>query len=651
MLDRLESMVYFHLCRSALTKIRYLWYFLLPLLLTAGLRESGVTRQWDLFALDRLLSLRPPEAMDDRITIVTIDEEDLKKDKELERRAQAKLIAELDGSSGKFTKGFGIRAVKLQQLVATAKQQNLARAIELIVAAKPSVIGVDIIHGTKIAPELENAYRNHQNVIGLAKLLPPDPLPAPPGVTSQRAGFGDYEPDVDGLVRRAMLASFNQSEQTKYSFAFQIARLYLQQRDRKIQISPERLELASHSIPPFQIGDHQNQHQYFDILVNYRNSYANFTQIKLADILAGKSVNLQNKIVLIGYTAITKHDFINTTVVRNPEINGRIYGIEYHGHIVSQIISTSLDERNFIQSLPFWADYLWALACIISSGLVLKIVKFKTPFWQLLLVISGYLAGVCLSIYLLLLAGWWLPFGLTLPILVINVPMLVSLYQREQSLLAISEKRRQAISETFNAIHNGPLQDLSLLLRSIKSDNISLTEISQQLEDLNHKIRQIGESLQQDPTIEGVDREMLVLGNGDRLNLNIPLNDLFYSVSERTLNHDRYICLKIKVVDFQEIPTESKLSIDDKHQLCQFLEEAIGNVGKYAEGATRLQLLGRIEGNIYRLSIEDNGLGRISDRVGEGTKKAQLLAARLKGNFTRTQKSTQGVICAIEWSL
>ena len=72
-------MSYLHLLKSIRPNIRYLGYLLLPLLLTAGLRESGATKQWDLLAFDRLLSLRPTESIDNRITIVTIDEADLTK--------------------------------------------------------------------------------------------------------------------------------------------------------------------------------------------------------------------------------------------------------------------------------------------------------------------------------------------------------------------------------------------------------------------------------------------------------------------------------------------------------------------------------------------------------------------------------------------
>ncbi len=623
-------MSYLHLLKSICPNIRYLGYLLLPLLLTAGLRESGATKQWDLLAFDRLLMLRPTEAIDSRITIITIDEADINK----------------------------------QPNKSSISDQNLAKAINLIAAAKPAVIGVDIIRDGKIDPQLIKAYQQHPNLIGLAKVLPPDPLKPPSGLTADRIGFGDYEPDLDGAVRRATLAIFDRDrwrslsngespKQNTSSFAFQVARIYLQQQQQKIQIASSQLNLGSQVIYPLSVTDNSDRSKYFDILVNYRHVYPTFPQLKLADVLNGQVPNLRNKIVLIGYAAATKQDFVNTRVVPNPEINGNIYGVEYHGHIVSQLVATTLDARSFIQVLPSWGDYLWISIWITSFGLVLKTITAKTTFQQLLLINLSYFSGILLSIYLLSLAGWWLSISFTFfTISIFYIPILISFYQREQSLIEIAKQRHQAISETFNAIHNGPLQELSLLLQAVKSQSISLPEIDRSLGKLNQQIRQIGESLQANSTEEA--KEILVLGNGDRINLNISLNEIFYMVADRTAYNHSYPNLdhlKTRIINFEEVLNESKLGIDRKRQLCQFLEEAIGNVGKYAEGATRLQLIGKVDGDLYRLSIEDNGLGQISSRVGEGTKEARRLAASLNGRFVRSQNlSSNGVICSIEWN-
>jgi CHASE2 domain-containing sensor protein len=617
-------MSYFSRLQFSYLKTYYLWYFLLPLLII-GFRGNQMIRQWDLFAFDQLLTINTAEPIDDRIVIVNIDENDLKKESSI-------------------------------------SDQKLAQAIGLIAAVQPHAIGVDIVRDGTIAPELQRAYSQNENVIGLSKLSPPDPFLPPMGLPLNRVGFGDYIPDIDSLVRRAQLASFasSRSDQkigqppTYYSFAFQLARLYLQQQGKKIQITPQQLELGNRSISPLDASERAEGNDSFEVMINYRYPYPSFRSVKLADVLEQKSLDFRNKVVIIGYSAATKHDFINTSIFpeSSEKINGNISGVEYHSYIASQLIATAIDGRSFIQPLPVWGDYLWIFGCIVSSGLLLRVVKFRAPFWLLVIVILGYTGGVCLGIYLAFLAGWWLPIGLTSGILVVNLPLLMSFYQREQSLLAVAEKRQQAIAETFNAIHNGPLQELSLLLRAVKSENIALPEVGDRLEHLNLQIRHIGESLQQGTNRDSA--EILVLGDGEQLDLKMPLNELLHLVADRTLYNDRYPSLsnlKVKVINFQEVPSKSKLSIDQKRQLCQFLEEAIGNAGKYAVGATRLQLLGKVSEDTYRLSVEDNGKGEIFDRVGEGTKQARRLAVSLGGRFDRFQNSTKGVICLIEWNL
>jgi CHASE2 domain-containing sensor protein len=159
-------MSYLHSLRSIYPKIRYCCYFLIPLCLTIGLRASGTSKQWDLLALDLLLRMRPTESIDDRITIVTIDETDLA------NSPNRNSIAD----------------------------RTLAQAINQIAAAKASVIGVDLIRDGAIDPQLIAVYRDRKNVVGLAKILPPDELAAPRGLPTDRIGFGDYEPDLDGAV-------------------------------------------------------------------------------------------------------------------------------------------------------------------------------------------------------------------------------------------------------------------------------------------------------------------------------------------------------------------------------------------------------------------------------------------------------------------
>jgi two-component sensor histidine kinase len=108
--------------------------------------------------------------------------------------------------------------------------------------------------------------------------------------------------------------------------------------------------------------------------------------------------------------------------------------------------------------------------------------------------------------------------------------------------------------------------------------------------------------------------------------------------------------IKVKVVDFEPFAGEN-LAIPLKRDLCRFLEEALCNVGKHAQGVTRLVIFcGQRDGqNIIR--VTDNGQGKLIEREGIGTKQAKKLAKRLKGKFQRSVNSKQGITCQLVWPM
>jgi two-component sensor histidine kinase len=89
--------------------------------------------------------------------------------------------------------------------------------------------------------------------------------------------------------------------------------------------------------------------------------------------------------------------------------------------------------------------------------------------------------------------------------------------------------------------------------------------------------------------------------------------------------------------------------------LCRFLEEAIINVGKYAEGATRLKVTCMQEGTTNIIRVEDNGVGLDPEinmtKIGGGTKQAEDLAKQLNGNFRRYPGQKKGTVCELTWSV
>jgi anti-sigma regulatory factor (Ser/Thr protein kinase) len=228
--------------------------------------------------------------------------------------------------------------------------------------------------------------------------------------------------------------------------------------------------------------------------------------------------------------------------------------------------------------------------------------------------------------------------------------------------------RQQAIEQAFSQIHNGPLQTLALLLREVqKEQTIPNSELLQRLIELNTEIRSVGQNLKTDgdpdkslidsaslePTIS---ESVLRLGEGTCINLTDPLHQLFHEVYVLTLkrNLPYFQTIQVKVRNFA--PLENfPFTLELKRDLCLWLEEALCNVGKHAEGVTRIIVIGEQINNCYILKIEDNGNG-LKTSEGElkeqqGTQLCYALAEKLGGRFQRSPLPKGGVCCELCWSI
>lgn len=223
--------------------------------------------------------------------------------------------------------------------------------------------------------------------------------------------------------------------------------------------------------------------------------------------------------------------------------------------------------------------------------------------------------------------------------------------------------RQQAIEQAFTQIHNGPLQTLALLLRDVQLEQMPSPQFFQRLNDLNAEIRAVGRSLTDEAhpgqqsatdlaTLEPATFEQtLRLGEGTCIDLNRPLHNLLHEVYAFTLkrNLPYFQTIQVKVRNFAALE-QPTLTLEMKRDLCLWLEEALCNVGKHAQGTTRIVVTGQHHQGRYILKVEDNGAG-LKPEQGQGTKQANLLAQRLGGQFRRESLPKGGVICELSWSV
>jgi CHASE2 domain-containing sensor protein/two-component sensor histidine kinase len=586
------------------------------------IRLIGFLQYQEWLVFDSFLRWRPTEPVDERITIVGINEAD-------------------------------IQSLKAYPI----PDRELALLINTLQEYKPRAIGLDIIRDHAVEPghrELTSIFAKSKNLFVVEKVLP-DSIAPPPNVDSAQIGFIDGITDDDGRLRRSLLGTPDpQKPQVyKYSLTLRLATAYLAAEgislDNGIR-NVKTMRFGSVELP--QIHPHSGGYVRTDtgglqIQLNYRNSPTQFHTLSLSDV---KSRNfdpawLRDRIIIIGMTTPSAKDVFNVTAISTDHsAPGEINGVEVQAHAVSQIISAVLDGRSLIWT---WADgweYLW----IISWGIV-GIVLGWLPLAPHKNFIGVGIASICLvgaSYTLLAWWGLWVPVVPTVLVLVTNGVGLTAFYQYNRRILSQLNERQLTINHTYTTIHNGPLQTLKLLIKQTRDRDIYQGELISKLTQIDSELREVYESLEREVQTQ---EHSLRLGSGQEVNLNAPLHETLYQVYSQTLERDFpcYKTLKLKIPNFEPID-ERHLSIEQKRSLCQFLEEALCNVGKHAKGVTRLKTdcLQKEDQCIVR--VKDNGSNLSISSEGRGTKQAMQLARQLRGKFRR-YSSAEGTICELTW--
>lgn len=590
-------------------------------------RLSGTIQFLEWTNLDTLLRLRPPEAIDERILIIGINEKDIR---------QVGTYPIPDG--------------------------EIAEVLRKLQSYQPSVIGIDIYRDLPVSPgnaELVAAFKDMKNVIAIEKSLPDTiglTVKPPRDIPAKQIGFADAILDTDGHIRRSLIGTSNRDGKYKFSLTIRLAETYLNQQGITLENGtrdPWAMRFGSTELTRFRpnsggyvrMDSGGNQ-----ILLNFRSGRKPFRMVSLSDIKKGKVHEswIRDRIIIIGITTLSAPDLLNSNAISdvNP---GLIYGVQIQAHAVSQIVSAVLDGRPL---LNVWADaweYLWIF---IWGVLGISIGRFiQSPLWSILYLglASITLTGIC---YGFLLIGWWIPFVPPILALFLNGAGLAAFYRYEQDVNARLKERQSIIDQTFDTIHNGPLQTLAKILRRTQEQDLPPEQLILELQYLNQELRAIYESMRRKSLTED---NFLYLGSNLELDLHLHTHEILYEVYSNTIARD-FPCfktLKVKVIKFENIDSRV-LSISQKRDLCRFLEEALCNVGKYAEGATRLEVICTQENSHNLIRITDNGVGLSSSyhtakSGGRGTRQARNLARSLGGKFQRLPRSPKGTICELTW--
>ncbi len=616
------------------------------------LKASGVLQTLELNQLDFLLGLLPEEPLDSKILIVEID------DRYLET------LREKHGGLSYF------------------EYQDLAELTQKIWEQQPSVVALDVV-STSLSGQgreaLVSLFSQHSTMLATEKAFRPV-LPPISGIPEEQLAFNDFPRDVDGKIRRTFLGSYNLDEDNfKKSLSFRLAEVYLLKEHGINSVNgikdPESARFDKTEIPRIKPNQEpyvgkRNKVNGVQTLLHFRRQSQPFESISAQAILDGSADfrQIKDKIVLVGITAPAIAPYLNTSVPRNklnqtPTFQSETLGVELQAHATSQIVNGVLEDRRLLRGLH--QAYTYGL--IIIFGLLGCL--FGRSSENLAFGLFSLLLGIVF--FLIVLYFLFLEYGLYIfarfsiaSLIVTGVGHMIitqrEIVAQETAVRKAAEEeakakevqltaRLRAIEDTFGEIHNGPLQILSIILRQIQDGETSIPRIETQLKDLNQRIRLVGEHLKQEAKTGG--RQVLLRPN-QTIDLAQPLHELFYDIYYQSLQADwaNLKHLKIKSRAFDPIP-DIELSKEDKGDLCLFLEEAITNVGKHADGATKLSITGKKSEKYYTLSIRDNGCGLKNVRQGSGSKIAHELERRLAGQFFRTPLKPKGIDCRFIWPL
>lgn len=628
------------------------------------IRWLGLFANLELLALDFLLRNRPPEAPDNEIVIVL----------------------------------FNFNTIQDQSEFDELSEQQIVQLLKIIFSADPAAVGLNIfLDDASNEPgreQLIEMFETHPNLYGVQKGLPPreifPPSDMPETVVERQFGLNDLPTDQDGRIRRTFLGSYlspdgddnPETNPFKFSFSFKLATAYLNAQGYELENHPR-----NPNIPIFQRENdaafiqipilHSHSGGYFrepniskiQSLLNFRAGINTF-QVVEAHKLFNRSLSpdlFKNRVVIVGKTDPYFPRFLSVAASSSlfqveidedvifPGIG--IVGSELEAHSASQIINAVIDDRPLIYTLPPSIEIL----LITLSGLTGIIISLsfassaRSAVALVIFTIIGF--GIC---YLCIARfGLWLPvtpMAVCMPLA--GITYLGFNYRSQRSALrsqtaklveakVLEAERRKAIERAFSAIHAGPLQRLSTLLRNSKDGNIERDYVIEELEALNKEIRGVGERLRQ----EAIGDVYFFYSEGDiKLDLTHPMHEVLYEVYSLAVQRKLpgFASVKVRAVAIEPFNCK-RLNLDIKRQLCWFLEESLQNIGKHAIGTTRIQVSGKHIDEFYSLKIEDNGPGIQSPHMGDGTQSSYRLEALLHGKFARFSKPSGGTICELSW--
>lgn len=429
-------------------------------LVTFG-RFTGILQGMELTMLDRFFQARPKAEIDPYITIIAIDEPDIK------QMGESRL-----------------------------SDRVLTQAIQKLKSYKPTAIGLDLYRDLPQEPghqELVSLFKTTPNLIGIEKAVGSQVAPSPVLAQLGQVGLADQVLDRDGKLRRALLSVRLDNGELRFNLGLKLALRYLETLNITPHSSPNdagQIQLGKALIVPFQASDGgyvRADESGYQILLNYRGTQQQFQTFSFTDLLHNRipQEKVRDRIVLIGFTAESVNDFFQTpyssSIFGSPK---QMAGVTIHANIASQILSAALHGRPMLRVWSQGVDSLWILlCCFVGAALSWQVKSLRK---QVIIVVIAASAVGAIA-YVAFLHGWWIPLvpsiiglvvsAITLPIVTTIHLEKIQLRQTVELLVAICKEQPTAGQIAIEYLKQAENQENQVFIEQI---------ISNSLEQLNY---------------------------------------------------------------------------------------------------------------------------------------------------------------------
>ncbi|WP_019509259.1 CHASE2 domain-containing protein [Pleurocapsa sp. PCC 7319] len=340
----------------------------------------------ELNAYDRFIGWRTTPPADERILIITIDDQDIQYQRE------QNLATNMRGS---------------------LSDEALAQLITRLQPGQPKAIASDIIHDFPFSPKLADIIAQTDDFFAICRvkidqaqlvsIAPPSQLPP------EQVGFSNWAVDDDKTIRRQILGmSPDQVCQSGFSFGLRLALKYLDHPPAKLN-QQGLLQIGETVFPKLSAssgGYHLPEAQGYQVLLNYRHTSPQTIALREIFTIPEQSLAklVQDKIVFLGVVG-HNHD-LHLTPLSKGKHTESLPGVVIHAQMTSQIISAVLGEQKLLWWFSDKVELIWvalwsAVGSIIIILLRRSIIKIAVSIYLALTV----LLGCC---WLLFLNGGWI---------------------------------------------------------------------------------------------------------------------------------------------------------------------------------------------------------------------------------------------------